>query len=170
LGKWTISELRCGNGLLGISPIPGRYGGYEQDLSDLLRWQPTMVLTMTTRAELDLVGASEMGTDLGHVGIDWHHLPIVDFGAPGDTTAAQWREISNHAHRNLAKGGRILAHCFGGCGRSGMALMRLMVESGEDADPALERLRDVRPCAVETEQQRTWAAVPMFERMKRNRS
>ena len=36
-----------------------------------------------------------------------------------------------------------------------------------DAGPALERLRDVRPCAVEREAQRAWAAVPMQERTGR---
>ena len=45
-----------------------------------------------------------------------------------------------------------------------MALMRLMVEAGEDADEALERLRAARPCAVEREAQRAWAAIPMFDR------
>jgi hypothetical protein len=46
-----------------------------------------------------------------------------------------------------------------------MALMRLMVEAGEDAEPALQRLREVRACAVETEDQRAWAAIPMYERL-----
>ena len=50
-----------------------------------------------------------------------------------------------------------MIHCFGGCGRSGMAALRLMVEAGEDADEALERLRAVRPCAVETDAQLRWA-------------
>ncbi|MBR9844091.1 MAG: protein phosphatase, partial [Rhodobacteraceae bacterium] len=49
-------------------------------------------------------------------------------------------------------------HCFGGCGRSGMAIMRLLVEMGEEPEAALARLRAVRPCAVETEAQRLWAA------------
>ncbi len=56
------------------------------------------------------------------------------------------------------QGGRVLVHCMGGCGRSGMALLRLMVESGEPADRALARLRAVRPCAVETPEQLAWAS------------
>jgi hypothetical protein len=38
-----------------------------------------------------------------------------------------------------------------------MAILRLMVESGEDPPAALARLRAVRPCAVETERQHCWA-------------
>ena len=159
-----ISELALGEGVLGISPIPGRTGAYESDLSTILRWGAGLVLTTTTFHELERVGAAGLEDDLEASGVLWRHLPIADFGAPPPETAALWPETSEVAHGVLAQGGKVLAHCYGGCGRSGMALMRLMVEAGEDADPALERLRDVRPCAVEREAQRAWAAAPMFER------
>jgi protein-tyrosine phosphatase len=57
----------------------------------------------------------------------------------------------------LRSGGRVLVHCFGGCGRSGMAALRLMVAAGEGPESALHRLRASRACAVETEAQRLWA-------------
>ena len=161
---WAVSELRLGDGWLGISPIPGRTGTYLGDLTKLLKWNPTMVLTMTTQRELNRVGAGDIGTDLAAAGVDWRHLPIADFGAPDNDIAARWADASTAAHADLARGGRVLAHCYGGCGRSGMVLMRLMVEAGEDADPALERLRDARPCAVEAKEQRAWAGIPMFDR------
>ncbi|MEM9969582.1 MAG: protein phosphatase [Pseudomonadota bacterium] len=164
MADWTVSELALGAGCLGIAPVPGRSGNYEADLSALLRWGPALVLTMTGRAELDRVGAAGLGDDLGAAGVGWRPLPITDLGAPDAATAALWPAASAEAHGVLAGGGRVLAHCFGGCGRSGMALLRLMVEAGEDADPALARLRRARPCAVETEAQRAWAAIPMFER------
>ena len=162
---WSVAELRLGNGWLGIAPIPGRTADYLVDLANLLRWNPTLVLTMTTLREMTRVGAEDLGADLAAAGIAWRHLPIADFGAPEDATNALWPETSKLAHNHLHRGGKVLAHCYGGCGRSGMALMRLMVEAGEDADPALARLRDVRPCAVEAEEQRAWAAIPMFERL-----
>ena len=165
MAEFSISELTLGNGWLGISPIPGRSGNYEADLTAVLRWEPSLVLTMTTSAELERVGAGGFADDLRAAGVAWRHLPIADFGAPEDETRALWPEASGVAHAVLESGGKVLAHCFGGCGRSGMALMRLMVEAGEDADPALERLRDVRPCAVEAEAQRAWASIPMFERL-----
>ena len=46
---------------------------------------------------------------------------------------------------------------IGGCGRSGMAVLRLMIEAGEDAETALARLRTIRPCAIETDAQMAWA-------------
>ncbi|MGI9390190.1 MAG: protein phosphatase [Boseongicola sp.] len=164
MAEWSISELRCGDGWLGIAPIPGRRGDYFADFAKLVRWEPSLVLTMVTDPELQRVGAETLGEDLAALEIGWRHLPVVDLGAPRDA-ASLWLGVSEEAHRILSVGGKVLAHCYGGCGRSGMALMRLMVEAGEDADPALERLREARPCAVETEEQRAWAAIPMFERL-----
>lgn len=162
--SYQIAELPCRNGWLGIAPMPGRKNAYEFDLSSILRWQANLVLTMTTQHEFKRAGAEAMASDLEACGVGWRHLPIPDFGAPPPEVAALWPEVSAEAHALLEQGRRVLAHCFGGCGRSGMALLRLMVEAGEDADPALARLRDARPCAVETEAQKAWASIPMFER------
>ncbi len=165
MAELRVSELPLGNGWLGISPIPGRSSSYEVDLARLVAWGPSLVLTMVTTPELVRVGAEGLQHDLEALDIKWRHLPVGDFGAPEPITEDLWAKTSPEAHAILKAGGRVLAHCFGGCGRSGMALLRLMVEAGEDADPALERLRDARACAVETEGQRAWAAAPMFERL-----
>ncbi|WP_114283863.1 dual specificity protein phosphatase family protein [Candidatus Halocynthiibacter alkanivorans] len=166
---YEIAELRLGEGRLGICPMPGRGGDYGGDLLQLLNWAPGLVLTMTSQAELRSRGAADLGADLKRAGIGWHHLPVMDFGSQSERLQQGWAQASTEAHAVLADGGRVLAHCMGGCGRSGMALMRLMVEAGENADPALERLRDVRPCAVETEDQRGWAAEPMWDRLRQER-
>lgn len=164
LSDYRIAEVSCGDGWLGIGPMPGRGGAYDADLSAILRWGSGLVLTMTTARELEMSGARAFGADLHAAGVAWRHLPIPDFGAPPPETDALWPDVSATAHASLSDGGRVFAHCFGGCGRSGMALLRLMVEAGEDVDTALARLRRVRPCAVETEPQKAWAAIPMHDR------
>lgn len=156
--KFAIYPLDVGTGQIALSPIPGRSGSYETDLSAVLHWGPDLVLTMTTQSELDRIGATNFGDDLAAVGIQWRHLPIIDFGAPDNHVEAMWGEVSRISADVLANSGKILIHCFGGCGRSGMAALRLMVEAGEAPDVALERLRQTRPCAVETDDQRAWAA------------
>lgn len=165
LSDYHIAELPCGAGWLGIAPMPGRGGAYEADLNAVLRWGAGLVLTMTTTSELLRCGAGRLCDDLNAADVAWRHLPIPDFGAPPPETDAMWPEVSALAHELLAEGGCVFAHCFGGCGRSGMALLRLMVEAGEDVDPALERLRAVRACAVEAETQKAWAAIPMYDRL-----
>ena len=138
--------------------LRGRGGSYDADLADILRFSPDLVLSMTTAEELAAKGAATLAEDLARHGIAWAHLPIPDFGTPPEAVQHLWPETSARARALLAQGGRVLVHCMGGCGRSGMAVLRLMVEAGEAPEAALMRLRAVRPCAVETEAQFAWAA------------
>ena len=158
LSEFGLYPLTVGGGAVALSPIPGRSGNYEADLTAVLRWEPHLVLTMTTQIELDRMEAGALGEDLKSTGVDWVHLPVIDFGAPGAEVQAQWPEVSAKAAGVLTSGGRILVHCFGGCGRSGMVALRLMVEAGEDPAAALDRLRAARACAVERDAQFEWAA------------
>lgn len=155
---FQISEVTLGHGVLGIAPLPGRSGHYETDLVSLLRWNPALVMSMTTSGEMERAGASGLEADLLIAGVQWLHLPVPDLGAPPAETDALWKASASSAHSILAGGGRVLAHCFGGCGRSGMAILRLMVEAGEQPESALTRLRHARACAVETDDQFLWAA------------
>ena len=154
----VIAELPVGGGVLGIGPMPGRGGAYARELAEVLAWGPELALTMTTAAELAAKGAEGLPVDLGDAGVEWLHLPIADFGVPSGETLAAWPAASVQAREVLAAGGKVWVHCMGGCGRSGTAALRLMVEAGEEPGAALARLRAVRPCAVETPEQFAWAA------------
>ena len=154
----VIAELAVGGGVLGIGPMPGRGGNYVRDLEEVLAWGPGLMLTMTTTEELAAKGAEGLSRDLSDAGVEWHHLPISDYGVPSGETLTAWPAASTRAREVLATGGRVWVHCLGGCGRSGTAVLRLMVELGEEPSAALERLRKVRPCAVETPEQFQWAA------------
>ncbi|MDI3336970.1 protein phosphatase [Defluviimonas aestuarii] len=153
-----IFEIAAGGGRLALCPMPGRYGDYPGDLGMIRVWGAGLVLSMATEPELVEYGASTLPADLAKHGTVWHHLPVEDFGADSASLRDSWAGASLEARRLLSDGGRVLTHCLGGCGRSGMAVLRLMIELGEPADAALARLRAVRPCAVETEAQRLWAA------------
>ncbi|MDR7123315.1 protein-tyrosine phosphatase family protein [Pseudotabrizicola sp. 4114] len=154
-----IAEIPALGGTLALCPMPGRTGDYAGDLATLLAWQPILVMTMTSKLELATGGAASLPTDLAAAGITWAHLPVPDFGTPKPATAALWPETSARARTILAHGGRVLVHCMGGCGRSGMAVLRLLTDAGEDPDTALLRLRAARPCAVETKAQHRWASL-----------
>ncbi|MCA1776352.1 MAG: protein phosphatase [Loktanella sp.] len=150
-------ELKVHQGTLAISAMPGRTRHYGADWQRLLDWRPQMVVTLCGQAELDRKGAGSLGADLRAQGIDWAHVPVTDFGAPDEAAEALWPDIERRVLTLLQSGGRVLVHCFGGCGRSGMAVLRLMIAAGEAPDAALARLRHVRPCAVETDAQMAWA-------------
>ncbi len=160
MSELVIYALQVGGGTLAISPLPGRGGRYSEDLNTIADWQPGLVISMTTEVEMIQEGARHFGTDIQSRASRWVHLPVEDFGAPPAEIRARWRDVSASARQALSGGGRVLVHCKGGCGRSGMVALRLMVECGETPAKALNRLRAVRPCAVETEGQLDWATKP----------
>jgi protein-tyrosine phosphatase len=155
--RFGVAELAAGGGRIGLCPMPGRAGDYAGDLAAVLSWAPGLVVTMATAAELAL-GAAALPEDLAAAGIAWRHLPVADFAAESAALRDGWAGVSAEARAMLGAGGRVLVHCLGGCGRSGMAVLRLMVECGEAPEVALARLRQARACAIETEEQRRWAA------------
>ncbi len=148
-----VAEIAAAGGALGLCPMPGRTGDYAGDLAAVLGWRPSLVLTLAETGELAARGAAGLPADLAAAGVDWLHLPIPDFGTPPAGLRRLWPETS----ARLRASPRLLVHCMGGCGRSGMIALRLMVEAGEAPEPALTRLRAARPCAVETKAQMRWA-------------
>jgi len=157
MGRFEIATVPVGAGRVGICPVPGGAGNYLGDLTAVLAWRPALVMTMVTVEELMRAGAAGLPSDLALRDIGWRHLPVEDFAAESAELVARWDGASAEAHGTLEAGGGVLVHCRGGCGRSGMAALRLMVEAGEAPEPALARLREVRPCAVETGEQKAWA-------------
>ena len=156
----VIYALPVGGGTLAMASLPGRSGDYRGDLDVFHEWKPGIVVSMTTEAEMAEVGGVNLGSDIQTMASRWCHLPVPDFNAPGVEVNAKWPEVSRNVRQALKGGGRVIVHCRGGCGRSGMAVLRLMVELGEAPEAALPRLRAARPCAVETDAQYDWAASP----------
>lgn len=157
----VLHALTVGDGILALCPLPGRDGGYAQDLEHLREWTPSMLISLTTRAEMVAEGAESLGADMVASGCRWVHLPVQDFGTPDREFETQWPDVSRAALAALNGGGRVVVHCRGGCGRSGMVALRLMIEAGDAPDQALKRLRAARPCAVETGAQMDWAVTPI---------
>ncbi|SHF04252.1 Dual specificity phosphatase, catalytic domain [Ruegeria intermedia] len=160
MSNLVVHALQVGGGSLALTSIPGGGGDYAGDLDLIGGWAPGLVISMTTLAEMVAVGAGDFGSDIQGRASRWAHLPVDDFSAPEGDFDGQWPPVSAAARHALSGGGRVLVHCRGGCGRSGMAVLRLMIECGEAPEPALKRLRAVRPCAVETEAQLLWAVAP----------
>ncbi|WP_435231134.1 protein-tyrosine phosphatase family protein [Pseudopelagicola sp. nBUS_20] len=155
--RFEIFSLGFGEGELGLCAAPGSTGQYRVDLGVILAWKPEMIISMTQQHELDELGAVSFFTDLLSAGITVVHLPTPDLSVPEAAVIAKWPNVSVAARGILRTGGRVLVHCRGGCGRSGMATLKLMVEAGRSPDIALKELRSTRPCAVETNAQMKWA-------------
>lgn len=148
---FIIAPLQLRAGTLALCPLPRD----AADRSQIAAFAPDLVLTMTETAEMAELGAADLPDWLARQGIGWRHFPVADFSTPPE--GADWPALKAEAEAVLARGGRVLAHCRGGLGRSGMVALRLMIEAGEAPEAALARLRAVRPGAVETEAQFAWA-------------
>lgn len=149
--RFTISPLPLRHGTLALCAVPA---GADARAA-LAAFAPALVVSMTEADELENLGAGDLPDWLAAQGILWRGFPIRDFGTP--PPGADWAALARDAARILDTGGRVLLHCRGGLGRSGMIALRLMVEAGEDPDAALTRLRSARPGAVETVAQEHWA-------------
>jgi len=146
-------------GRLGLCGLPGLLGPLSPDIQTIVEWAPAHVVSMTGQAEMDAAGSGDLGALIKDCGIEWTHLPVHDFGGLSSRDQQIWPALSARLHECLDAGAGILVHCRGGRGRSGMIILKLLVERGEPAHTALARLREVRPGAVETDEQLTWASL-----------
>ena len=154
---YEVLAVTVGGGDLALAPVPGAEGDLQADVQAIVRWGATLVISATETEEMQQLGAGELPRALREAGIDWAHFPIRDFDVPKEDMQAQWAEVALRAREQLQAGARVLVHCRGGCGRSGMLALRLMLDGGLTPKEALQQLRAVRPCAVETDAQMVWA-------------
>lgn len=157
MADFGIHAIQAGGGRLALCPLPGGNGLLADDMEIILNWGADHIVSLTTEAEMARAGVADLGARLKGAGMDWSHLPIADFGTPDNAFRAAWPALSTRLRACLAQGGAVLVHCRGGCGRSGMVALRVLVELGEDPKLAHNRLKLTRPCAVETENQLIWA-------------
>jgi len=160
-----VSEVAIdgGAGLIGITICPGKVdphamtGPTERDLDIDVRtihdWGARAVLTLMEDAELALLHVTALGATVERYGMEWVHLPIRDLAIPDASFERAWKRAGPRLEGLLLEGERVLVHCRGGLGRSGMIAARMLVELGTPADEAIARVRSARPGAVETSEQ-----------------
>jgi protein tyrosine phosphatase (PTP) superfamily phosphohydrolase (DUF442 family) len=156
-------EVASSGGWIGITPCPGthrfpaRLEPWERDLEGdfdaIAAWGPVAVVTLMREREIRRPSIDDIRRAAERRGLEWHHLPIVDAGVPDGKFETCWQRSGPGLRAILRAGRRVLVHCQGGLGRSGMIAARLLVELGERPAAAIERVRAARPGAIETEAQ-----------------
>ncbi len=140
--------MSLGNGAtIAMGPQPNS----DQDFEKLAEFAPDHFVTLTETKEWQL---DDFEIRARAVTNNWHHHPVRDFTAANESINPLLDTLLNA----LQSGGKIFIHCRGGCGRTGMLVMRLQIMLGDAPKEALETLRAVRPCAVETKEQEIWAS------------
>jgi ADP-ribosyl-[dinitrogen reductase] hydrolase len=163
-----IDPLPVGNGLLGLTFCPGKrarslYGPpWDRDLGadlDAIRgWGASLIVTLMERSELDRFRVPDLPERASERGIGWVHLPIIDGDIPRAPFLSAWPAARADLLRRLDAGGRVLIHCRGGLGRTGVLAAMLLMERGAGAGEAIRRVRAARPGSVENERQELFLA------------
>jgi len=162
-----IAEVSApGGGTVGITFCPGKHqqsafsGAWARDLEADVRtireWGADAVVTLVTARELVDLSVSGLGEKVIAAGMDWLHLPIIDVSVPTAEWDRRWAEVRPGLNAALAGGGKVLVHCKGGLGRAGTVAARLLVERGIAPTEAIASVRQVRPGALETREQKSY--------------
>ena len=158
----VIAEVLFGDreGRLGLTICPGKKdaaAGWNRDIETDLRairnWGASTVLTLIEDHEFALLQVQEMAVGVQSLGMDWIHLPIRDVDVPDERFEFGWKSIGPELHRRIDAGERVLIHCRGGIGRTGLVAGLILVERGCDSRDAIHRVRAVRRGAIETRAQ-----------------
>ncbi|HUT80502.1 MAG TPA: protein-tyrosine phosphatase family protein [Candidatus Bathyarchaeia archaeon] len=82
-----------------------------------------------------------------------HEIFITDYMTP---TKSQVKEFISLLVKYREEKKPVLIHCWAGCGRTGLmlALAERFVYGEKDPEKAIQNVKKVRPCAVETQEQR----------------
>ena len=131
------------NALAGMAR-PGLVDPLEEDLS-FLRVEGIKAILSLSEAPLQ----EPLVLDSG---FSYLHVPINDFTAP---RIRQVEECMDFIERMLSsENGPVVIHCGAGCGRTGTMLACYLVKTGETAEHAIQQVRRMRPCSIETDSQK----------------
>jgi hypothetical protein len=151
---YQLAGIRAG--MLGLCRQPVT----DADFTQIDSWCPNIVITLTGKEEFPTVEKS-LPLQFQDADYDWLYIPVIDFGVPASQDTKLWQNTLVQLHGTLSPGGKVLIHCKGGKGRSGVVLVKLLVMQREAGESALARLRAVREGAVETNDQYKWATMPL---------
>ncbi|PWK49872.1 dual specificity protein phosphatase family protein [Pleionea mediterranea] len=152
-------KLDCG-GRIGMTLCPGKQGrglysgqwqrDLDQDINRIEELGYRTVISLMEMHEFDRLGVGEFSVSIQSHAVEWIHLPIKDMCTPDFEFEQSFSKYLRQLLNFLAAGGSIVLHCRGGLGRTGMIAARLLVETGQSPQQAIEQVRKQRPNAIET--------------------
>lgn len=136
-------------------PYPDRL---EEQFAALRRDGVDLVVSLQPVAERQAAGLAGEPTAAARAGLEFHELPVVDFGVPDRDVAAP---VIRLLCDRIRAGRHVVVHCAGGIGRSSVVAAATLVQLGTPAADVWRLISDARGCEVpETDEQRAWLTDP----------
>ena len=161
----VIPEAVLPKGVLGLSIAPGKKdlngftGAHDRDLDTDLdavfaTFRPTHVLSLMESFEYERFKIGGLFDGVERRGAVVIHYPIRDVSTPKDMR--DFVRLIDSVWGMLQQGARVLVHCKGGLGRTGLVVAALLVRQGHPPSRAIQLTRETRKGAVETASQEKW--------------
>ena len=150
-------------GGIGLTIAPGKRDGplWDRDLdTDLGRlrdeYKCNLLVSLMEPHEYDWLGIPDLFERASEHGIETIRFPIEDASVPPPEEMPRFVELIQQVLAAASAGKTVVIHCRGGLGRSGTVAAACLVALGHSPAQAIERVRTVRPGAVETFTQEQW--------------
>jgi protein-tyrosine phosphatase len=154
-------------GALGTTFAPGKRAIgmnatlWQRDLdADLQRLRThhaaDVLVSLLEPREYDRLEIPDMLQRARDVGLDVRHFPIIDVWVPRPDEADAFDTLIADIRASLDAGRRVVVHCRGGIGRSGLVAASVVTTYGLGPTDAIARVRQAQPLALETRLQEAY--------------
>ncbi|MEZ9524006.1 cyclin-dependent kinase inhibitor 3 family protein [Enterovibrio norvegicus] len=141
-------ELPVEKGALILTPCPGTKGeGLTESLEQLQRQGATVIVTAINHEEMADKNVAALGEETQRLGMQWFHVPIEDDCAPAEDFQNNWKASREALHQAIENGNKVVMHCMGGSGRTGLLAAHLLLERNWTLEEIVRDVQALRPGA-----------------------
>jgi protein-tyrosine phosphatase len=166
-GKLRVNWLdddKMTSGEIGLTILPGRKDysrSIDEDLKQLKEYKVDTIIPLITDDEFDHFGVGELLEKYEEYDFNVKRLPIMDQLV---SSHQEMKELIDYLDQRLQKNEKIVLHCVGGLGRSGLVAASYLKYKGRNAEDAIQSVRKVRGLrAVESKIQEEFVSEITFE-------
>jgi len=146
------------NATLGMTFCPGKPdqdGVLSQDplsnIEAIKNWGASAVISLLNDTELKKYNSKLLGNSITDAGLIWFHHPFEDHCVPTESFTKYWKTQQEKLHELLNNGEKVMIHCRGGKGRTGLICAQILLEMGINLDHAVALVKKNRKGALEKE-------------------
>jgi len=158
---FSLSVVGAGHcrGQISLSCCPGLAAAWllpsvsqrelERDIATIARWGATTLVTLLDEVEFARLHLRRLPEAAAAAELTWYHIPLPVGTLPDGEFDRVWAPISLRLQEILREGGKVSIHCRDGRDRAALVSARLLIESGSQAQDAINRVRAARPGTLE---------------------